>query len=136
MMKLHLYLIVIILVFLVGSCDYYDTRLHIKNNSNHSIAFDYSLDTIMEKKANEIPFYVRDKILPGETGMKIMPGSTHGWSFLIQRSNNKKLNIFIINIDTLTKHNDFEYIITRKLYKRYEFTEEDLNRINWTIEYP
>jgi hypothetical protein len=91
----------------------------------------------LEKRANDnIPFYIREKILPGETKSKSKPGSTQGWPFLIQRSNNKKLNVFIINIDTLLKYNDWEYIRNHRLYKRYSFTEEELKRINWIIEYP
>ncbi|HQI60477.1 MAG TPA: hypothetical protein PK352_12090 [Tenuifilaceae bacterium] len=136
-MKLHLFLILIILVSIAGTCDYNDNRLNIKNNSNHAIAFDYSIDTTLEKRANDnIQFYIREKILPGETKSKSKPGSTQGWPFLIQRSNNKKLNVFIINIDTLLKYNDWEYIRNHRLYKRYSFTEEELKRINWIIEYP
>lgn len=80
-MKLHQFLILLVLVSFVGACDFYDERLNIKNNSNYAIAFDYS-------------------------------------------------------IDTLLKYDDWEYIRTHRLYQRYSFTEEELNRINWIIEYP
>ncbi len=136
-MKLQQFLILLALVSLAGACDFYDDRLNIKNNSNHAIAFDYSLDTTLEKKPmNEIPYFVREKILPGETKSQSIFGSTQGWPFLIQRSNNNKLNVFIISIDTLLKYDDWEYIRTHRLYQRYSFTEEELNRINWIVEYP
>ncbi len=137
MKKLHRFLILIVFVSFAGTCDYNDNRLKIRNNSNYAIAFDYSLDTILEQRSNDnIPFYIRDKTLPGETTSINKPGSTRGWPFLIQSSNNKKLNVYIISVDTLLKYNDFEYIRSHRLYKRYSLTEEELNRINWIIEYP
>ena len=136
-MKLHQFLILLVLVSFVGACDFYDERLNIKNNSNYAIAFDYSIDTTLEKKQiYDIPSYIVEKILPGETKSQSIFGSTQGWPFLIQRSNNNKLNVFIISIDTLLKYDDWEYIRTHRLYQRYSFTEEELDRINWIIEYP
>lgn len=136
-MKLYQFLILLVLVSLAGACDFTDNRLNIKNNSNYAIAFDYSLDTTLEKKPmNEIPYFVSEKILPGETKSQSIFGSTQGWPFFIRNSNNKKLNVFIISIDTLLKYDDWEYIRTHRLYQRYSFTEEELNRINWIIEYP
>ena len=133
-MKLHQFLILLALVSLVGACDFYDERLNIKNNSNYAIAFDYSIDTTLEKnQIYNIPYYIENKILPGETIAQTIPMS---WPSLIYRSNNKKLNVFIISIDTLLKYDDWEYIRTHRLYQRYSFTEEELDRINWIIEYP
>ena len=134
-MKLHFYLIVLILFFATGACDFNDIRLSVKNNSNHAIVFVTSLDTNIQY-SNNIEYYIDNKILPGEIGNKTQRGSTNAWSLSIRRSKNKKLNVFIISVDTLTKYNNWENIVTRKLYKRYEFTEEDLDRINWIIEYP
>lgn len=51
-------------------------------------------------------FNIRDKILPGAIVSKSKPGSIQGWTIVIQNSNNKNLNIFIINVDTLLKYND------------------------------
>ncbi len=133
-MKLHQFLILLVLVSFVGACDFYDDRLNIKNNSNYAIAFDYSIDTTLEKKQiYNIPYYIENKILPGETIAQTIPMS---WPSLIYRSNNKKLNVFIISIDTLLKYDDWEYIRTHRLYQRYSFTEEELNKMNWIIEYP
>lgn len=125
------------MIALAGTCDYSDSRLVIKNNSKHSITFDYSIDTVLEERSNgNIAFFIRDKILPGETSIKTKPGSTKGWPFLIQKSVNKRLNIFIIDVDTLLKYNDWAYIKKNGLYKRYQFSEGELNRKKWVIEYP
>lgn len=135
-MKLKVFLFIISLVMLAGTCDYTDNRLKIRNNSNHAIAFDYSIDTVLEQESKKIESIISDKIMPGETVSQTMPGSANGWPFLIKRSKNNKLNVFVFEVDTLLKYNDWEYIRTRKLYKRYEYLEEDLNRTNWTVEYP
>lgn len=136
-MRLHIFLIVILLIALAGTCDYSDNRLVIKNNSEVAITFDYSIDTVMEERSNgNIAFFIRDKILPGETSIKTKPGSTNGWSFLIQKSVNNRLNVFIIEVDTLLKYNDWGYIKKNDLFRRYQFSEDELNRKNWVIEYP
>ena len=136
-MKLYIFLIVLLMIALAGTCDYSDSRLVIKNNSEHSITFDYSIDTVMEERSNgNIAFFIRDKILAGETSIKTKPGSTKGWPFLIQKSVNKRLNVFIIDVDTLIKYNDWAYIKKNGLYKRYQFSEGELNSKKWVIEYP
>jgi hypothetical protein len=121
---------------LAGTCDYNDNRLKIKNNSAYDIAFDYSTDTILEQDFINFNSIINDKIMPGELANQLLPGSTNAWPFLIKKSKNNKLNVFIFNYDTLLKYNDREYIRNHKLYKRYSLTEEELNQINWIIEYP
>ncbi|MBN1184618.1 MAG: hypothetical protein JXB49_20160 [Bacteroidales bacterium] len=136
-MKANLILILGALMVLAGTCDYYDNRLQITNISNEVITVDYSEDTILEMRSNEnIQYFIRDKILPGETIKKTMPGSQNGWPFLVQRSVNNRLNLFFINVDTLKKYNDWSYIKEYKLYKRSEYSLEELENKNWNINYP
>lgn len=119
------------------SCDYNDNRLNIKNNSNETIIFNYSSDTIFETANPEIINNLKkDPIFPDELVEKDMRGSKIGWSKVIYNSKNKKLNVFIINYDTLDKYNDLDYIKNNKLFERYEYTEEYLNKNNWIITYP
>ena len=121
---------------LAGTCDYTDNRLKIKNNSNFAIALDYSTDTILVQEIKKIDAIISDKIMPGEIVNQSLPGSSNAWPFLIKRSKNNKLNIFIFNIDTLLKYNNWEYIRNQRLYKRYELSEEELNKSDWIVEYP
>lgn len=121
---------------LAGTCDYTDNRLKIKNNSSYSIAFDYSTDTVLEPEIKNVNAVISDKIMPGKIADQSLPGSTNAWPFLIKKSKNNKLNVFIFNVDTVLKYNDWEYIRNHRLYKRYSITEEELKRTNWTIEYP
>ena len=73
--------------------------------------------------------------MPGEMRHKGIIGY-RGWSHVIRRSVNNKLNVFIFSTDTLKKYGCFEPIIERRLYTRYSFTEEELDAMGWVIEYP
>lgn len=132
MKKFNLFLIILI-GFL--SCDYYDSRLIIQNNGDHEICFIYAHDTILDPVSNNIEYYLMEKITPGETSIETLPGK-NSWNILMQKSKNKKLNVFFIELDTMLKYNDWQYIRNNKLYHRYEYSEEELNVMNWLIEYP
>jgi hypothetical protein len=64
-----------------------------------------------------------------------MIGSENGWPFLIQRSKNKRLNVFFINVDTIIKYQDWNHIRESKKYCRKEYTLEELEKTKWIIEY-
>ena len=84
-MKTNSFIVFIAFIVLEFSCDYNDDRLQVKNNSNENIIFDFSDDTLLELKNNEdIKFFIREKIVPGETSRQIMQGSVNGWPFLVQ----------------------------------------------------
>jgi hypothetical protein len=135
-MKAIMFLFLAAIVLFAGTCDYYDNRLQIINGSRDVITVDYSEDTILEMRANEnIRYFIRDKAFPGDTIRKNIPGSQHGWQSIIQRSVNGKLNLFFINVDTLLKYNNWEYIKENKLYKRREFSIDELEELNWAVYY-
>ena len=96
------YILNFILLLLLSGCNNIDNRLKIKNHSKNDIAFVFSSDTILDKIHN-IDVLIREKIRPGRTVNQIMFGGPEAWSFLIKNSNNKKLNAFIFNIDTLSR---------------------------------
>ena len=136
MRKYQIFIVLILMVVTLMRCTDKDVSLKLKNNSNYAIAFDSSLDTVMDSVSIDIDILLRDMILPGKTVTMIKPGDSEGWFSLIKNSTNKKLNYFIMNIDTIQKYNDWNYIRKNKLYKRYEYTEEELNKKAWVIEYP
>ncbi len=136
-MKVQVIIIVILLISVAGTCDYNDNRLQIRNNSRESITVDFSDDTLLPERIKEnITYFLRDKIASGETFRKNRHGSENAWTFLVQGSANKKLNVFFINIDTLLKYNDWNYIKENQLYKRKEYTLDELEKHKWVIEYP
>jgi hypothetical protein len=48
-------------------------------------------------------------------------------------SKNKKLNLFIYNVDTLRKYQFIDTLINRKMYKRLEYSERQLEELKWVI---
>lgn len=123
----------IFLVVLINSCDYYDNRLEVCNKSNENIIPFFSNDTLIITQ-NKIEFYIRQIIKPDSTLRRIKPGK-NAWSYFIKNSSNKKLNIFIVNADTLLSYNSIDSIKEHRLYKRYEYSEKELEELNWTIVY-
>ncbi len=136
MKKILSIFITITIIAILQSCNSKEVSLKLKNNSTYAVAFDSSLDTIPDSVSIDMDIFMRDQILPGKTVTMIKPGDSEGWLSLIQNSSNNKLNVFIMNIDTLKKYNDWTYIRKHKLYKRYEYPEEELNKKGWVIEYP
>lgn len=136
MRKILLLLFSISLVAIIYSCDKTEVSLKLKNNSKYAVSFDSALDTIPDSVSIDMQILIRDQILPGTTVTMIKPGDSEGWLSLIQNSTNNKLNVFIMNIDTLKRYESWKYIRKNKLYKHYEYTEEELNKKGWVIEYP
>jgi hypothetical protein len=119
------------------SCDYVDNRLQIRNNSPFPIAFEVCKDTILGKAdVNNIEYYFSNYLNPGQEIKKSKIGSTKSWSYYIKNSTNQKLNIYFFNVDILKKYNSMDTIISLKLYHKYEFTEQELEKAKWKIEYP
>jgi len=130
----NIVLVSIILSLLLMSCDYSDSKLMIKNHSKKTIAIQSNIDTILNSAyLGKVPYYETIKITPNDSAYQFLPGKD-AWKWEARNSKNKKLNIFIFDLDTLRKYNDMEFIRINKKYKRYEFTEEELNKCNWTIK--
>jgi hypothetical protein len=121
------------LLILTG-CDYSDSKLMIKNHSKKTIAIQPFEDTIINSSIlNKVPYYETIRIYPKDSTYQFLPGKD-AWKWETRNSKNKKLNIFVFDLDTLRKYNDMEFIRLNKMYKRYEFTEKELNNSNWIID--
>ncbi|WP_320052879.1 hypothetical protein [uncultured Acetobacteroides sp.] len=130
------YVIIVLFLFTAVSCDYSDSRLVIKNNSQDTVVFDYALDTVLHERTDrEINAILEDTIPPFEERNKSIRGVNDWWGIIIEKSKNKKLNLFILKKEDLSNY-IWDEIINRKLYKRYEFTEDELDEINWIVKYP
>ena len=133
------YLFFLAIINMTASCvmDAANARLQVKNNSSYDISVEiYQSDTIIREIINRPAYYMNARISPGKIHRQPISGGKHAWSHFIERNVNKKLNVFIFATDTIEKYGGFEHIIAHELYKRYEFTEKELDRINWIIEYP
>ena len=127
----------ILLLFLLSSCiidPSGDYRFKVINHTNHLITIEYNIDTIPEYPAiNDTWLYLQDSIKINDT-LKVLEYSYKPWPYFFERSKNKKVNLFIYNLELLKKYNHIDTLIKRKLYKRLEYSEKELNELDWTVE--
>jgi len=117
-------------------CEYTDPRLKIKNSSDKPIFVEFNNDTT-SPEMERVEFYLSRAIQAGDTQTFYKRGISKAWSYFIQTGNNKKLYIYLYDLDTVKKYSDMDFINKNRLYlNRFEFTEEELNQKNWTITYP
>jgi len=129
-LKLLYYLI---FSFILLGCDYYDGRLEVQNNTSHVIAVETFLDSIPTlSELNKTEYYLQNSINPNETERLIEMGSTKGWSFRIEKSNNNRLNLFVFQIDSLKMYG-IDSLISLGIYDKYIFSEKELDEKNWKV---
>lgn len=123
-----------ILSVLVIGCHRYDDRLQIVNRTNSEITITTSLDTVpVFPSLNKKEFYFRTRFYQGERRNLIHPGFTDSWSLKIHNSKNNKLNLFVYNIDSMFSYNNIDTLIKSRIYNRYEFSEKELEEMNWEV---
>lgn len=121
-----------IIVFL-ASCAYDrgDKRLKIINQTKDEITLDWHSDRIPEyPSVNHTDVYIRNRVLIGDS--LNLPESDANWPRFVQKSINKKLNLFVYNIDSLRKYG-IDTLNIRKMYRRVEYSEKDLDELNWRV---
>ncbi len=131
------------------SCDKLDTRKLLVKNSSDKVIFSILSEN---DKMNDAGFYYEfqngfDETLRGDydapfvfseikTGQII---ENHDrprfWDNYFQRLEDKKARLFIVQKDSVDKYG-WKEIFKKNIYnKKYLFTIEDLDKINWTITY-
>jgi len=124
---------IFLLAFLLLSCDYYDGRLEVINNGNHTIVVETFLDSIpIHSDIKQEAYYISNQIFPNESKRLIELGSTRGWSSRIKRSYNQKLNLFVFKIDSL-KIYGIDSLIRMGLYDKYILSELELDKRKWKV---
>ena len=127
---------IFILCLLAFTCDHYDGRLMIVNNSSLIIVTHFSGDSIIKDLDNEfIGSYLAKRLSIGDTLKRIIPGR-NAWQNMVKNSPNGKLNVFVVPYDTLRKYRDWDSIREKGLYERFGYTLEELKRSKWLVEYP
>lgn len=119
------------------SCDYYDSKLHIINNSDNLIYVKIEQDTILSDPINSDFGYANPnyKILPDSSKRFIQPGSPNAWDQYLIRSKDTSITCFIFLKDTLDKYS-WETIKEMELYSYKQTLKlEELKKKNWIIEF-
>jgi hypothetical protein len=129
-------IILLIVPFLFCSCIMDpggDDRLRIVNQTNDLISVYYHSDTVPEYPSiNATQLYLRDSIRINDT-VRLTAYDPKPWSYFFERSKNNKLNLFIYSMDSLKKYKDIDTLIRRKIYKKVEYSERQLEKLNWVI---
>ncbi|SNR17377.1 hypothetical protein [Tenacibaculum jejuense] len=134
---------VLILIILVG-CEHvamdYSYPLSVKNNSDHSI------NLYLNDNENFVSIYpdtiisnfserISQQILSKET--RYIAGGSANWESIFRVSvPSDTLSIFVIHYDSLNKYSWDEIRNNYEVLKRFDFSLQDLEHINYLIEYP
>jgi len=115
------------------SCELYDNRLLISNNSNSDICVLTFYDSVPDlNNLNNTEYYLEDKIKNKESRREKVAG-TNGWLHFFEASRNGKINIFIINADSLKIVGDIGSLLKDRRYKLLMFSKEDLDENSWHV---
>ena len=130
-------LILLPVILLCMGCDYFDTRLHVINESPFTISV-YETNGSKGEIQNNLEYYQSNIIHPKDTAALTKPGKNE-WTNYVEGGTEKRLYLYFFNIDTLNKYQhkaDMNYLIGSKRYlKRVDFTLDQLNKMNWEIYY-
>ncbi|MNE48589.1 hypothetical protein D3C80_1430630 [compost metagenome] len=110
-----------------------DDRLKVVNATNHKLSVYYGLDSLPEYPAvNGTEIYLDRLIEIGDTS-SIVVYNLKPWPDFIEKSNNKKLNLFVYNVDSLLIYKNIDTLIKRKIYKTLSYSSEEINSLNWIV---
>ena len=129
---------IIIILFcsisLFNSCCTHDGCIKIKNNANHAIYFDVCYSLPNKEIPSTSPTSNVQKYKCNANDYKSF--GTYSWSQLINNLPSKKIRLFIFHADTVETV-DWEKIRKEyKVLKWYDLSVEDLEKMDWTVEYP
>jgi hypothetical protein len=117
-------LVLILLLFVLSSCEYWDNRLKITNKSNFEIA-----TQPIDSSYNNIAYYLEHTIKPNATFSETQDGE-NGWLNYVANSPDHKLHIYVFSVDTLKKYpvnvNLRWLIATKKYYYRTGIKEIEM----------
>lgn len=117
------------------SCMMFDSRLEVHNMTSNSIVVEGFEDTIPDlNKTFFTRYYLLNIINKGERLNVSREEGVNSWPRLIKRSKNNKLNLFIFQVDSIKKYHEIDSLILKKIYTRYEFTNEELEKNGWKVE--
>jgi len=126
----------ILALLFLSSCIYesFDSRLKVVNQTTGDFSLNYSIsDTLPEyPSVNKTAYYLRDTVGRKDT-MSVDEVNGKDWPFAIDGSKTKKLNLFIYSLDSIKKYKEIDTLLSRKIYKRLEYSKEELEKSNWTV---
>ncbi|TKC09097.1 hypothetical protein [Pedobacter frigoris] len=125
--------IIVVLGIFLSSCAYDpgDKRLQITNNTGHQISYEYGADTVPYTN-NLIEYYLSTVIYPNES-MNI-PENDANWPAFVSNSRYGKMYLFIYELDSLRKYDSIDTVNKKGIYRRMEYSLDELEKLDWKIE--
>ena len=118
----------------LSSCEYYDRRLEVINNTSYKIAVETFSDSIPTfSELNKTAYYSRSAIYPNESSNLIAMGSKREWSNKIDNNKNKKLNLLVFNIDSMEVYG-VDSLVRMGFFNTYIISEDILEASNWKVK--
>lgn len=136
-MKKTSILILLSNVFFLLSCEFLDKKLKIFNKINKNIIVETSQHRFFYTE-NLLEFYVRgfdrDHII-GYNEMDTLSTFSRYWEDEIALSYNKKLNLYVFELDSALKYKGLNEAYQHGAYlKKIELTLKELEARNWVVE--
>ena len=110
-----------------------DYRLKIVNNTAYQFFVDYNVEGIPQypsvidiDNCFDHPVKINDTV-------RILEYTSKPWPQFFKRSKNDKLNLFIYNLDSLKRYNSIDTLIKKKIYKKLEYSQQELERLEWIV---
>ena len=124
---------VLLFVLTFVSCDYYDGRLHIINNSNKTICFDHEVDTVLDvPSVAKKEYFLGKRLNPGDTTNVVLPGSTKQWIWEVESGKDSTLSIYVFDYEQV-KNENWDTLRKNKNYQRLDYSLSELKKNNWTV---
>ncbi len=105
------------------------------------ISFLYSNHVEGNLTENNIAYFISDyNIVKPDSSLKIsILGGREAWHDYIEEGKTKRLFLYVFSADTLMKYNNLlsidDLVHQHKYLKLFNYSENDLNKINWKIVY-
>lgn len=124
-------------------CGCYDIKINhdlsVRNKSKMNISLLYSNHAEKILTENNIAYFVReDNIVKPDSSFDItILGGREAWHNYIEEGKTRRLFLYVFSTDTLTKYNNRfsinDLVQQGKYLKVFNYTEADLNKMNWEI---
>lgn len=125
------YKIIFINFIILYSCDFRENRFITISNDSNSIIYTFYTNNDISKNGGNTSY--EELINSKSVGMNVIERPT--WEEYLKSCDNHKIRFYIIKKDSVDKYG-WNNIYTNEIYnKKYLFTIEDLNKINWKIIY-
>lgn len=119
-------------MLLLISCSDWDTKLVLTNKSNKVIREYHGVMNLNDSIPN-LTLCNKTILYDIHPNSEEILRTQNKWNLYLKEQPNKILRIFIINEDSLSKYGTCKVFKDQIFMKRYDFTYDELEKLNWRI---